>query len=99
MSALDEWITESRTHKALALADECRRQGLSAVGVLHSTEQKRRELEHAAGTHKGSDDTWRQVIGLLLGAAMYPCPWCLIGDPEGPVGPPQEYGHPGLCVR
>lgn len=95
------WVPQQRASKADMIASYLRALGATADDVAHFTTEERREVEKHAGTRRGSDLTWRLVVEMLAGSARPEalCPFCVQGDPEGPVGPPKPYGHLDGCTR
>lgn len=96
------FVAEKRAAKADAIARALEARGLDADAAARLTDDQRREVEVSAGVkHRGSDRTWRSVIGMLAGSTMPGalCRTCGIGDPEGIPGPRKPHGHPGPCSQ
>lgn len=87
-----------RTLKAAKIADCLRLLGVTATQAIELEPKDRRMAERAAGvSNRGSEETWRRVIGMLAGSAQVLCPYCGHGDPQGGLGPPLPYGHEEPC--
>lgn len=55
----------ARTLKAAYIMDACHAAGLDADAAAHLDAKGRRAMEKAAGTRRGSDDTWLLVVTLM----------------------------------
>ena len=95
------WVADERAAKAARLADHLRTVGLSPAAVVRLDTASRRAVEKAALVNRGSGQTWRQAVEMLVGSrrARAACPGCKVGDPRGVAGPPRPHGHEGPCAR
>lgn len=93
------YVAGQRQRKAAVLFQACVALGYDAQRAVRLEPEHWRSVAKYAGVRKPSPATVRMVCGMLAGTVVLLCETCGRGNPDGQVGPPLPWGHPGPCRR